>query len=117
MNLRPWFAQGLTPSALGLVSNLFGRSLQKARRDHSHPTTPASDNATDFASSSLRWANGFFTQVRIGAGATIQTSGSGSPEGVKTAPVGSTWGRTDGGAGTSFYVKESGSGNTGWVAK
>ncbi len=43
--------------------------------------------------------------------------GSGSPEGVVTAPVGSTFHRTDGGAGTSFYVKESGTGNTGWVGK
>ena len=46
-----------------------------------------------------------------------QRFGSGSPEGVVTAPVGATYNRTDGGAGTSFYVKESGSGNTGWVAK
>lgn len=44
-------------------------------------------------------------------------AGSGSPESVVTASVGSTYRRTDGGAGTSFYVKESGSGNTGWVAK
>lgn len=43
--------------------------------------------------------------------------GSGSPEGTLVAPVGSTYHRTDGGAGTSFYVKESGSGNTGWVGK
>jgi len=44
-------------------------------------------------------------------------SGSGSPEGAVTAAVGSTYHRTDGGSGTSFYVKESGTGNTGWVAK
>lgn len=44
-------------------------------------------------------------------------SGSGTPESNVTAPVGSTYRRTDGGAGTSFYVKESGSGNTGWVGK
>jgi len=44
-------------------------------------------------------------------------SGSGTPEGAVTAPVGSLYSRTDGGAGTSFYVKESGTGNTGWVAK
>lgn len=44
-------------------------------------------------------------------------SGTGTPEGVKTAPVGSTYHRKDGGAGTSFYVKESGAGNTGWVGK
>jgi hypothetical protein len=43
--------------------------------------------------------------------------GTGDPEGVLAAPVGSRWGRTDGGAGTCLYVKESGTGNTGWVAK
>lgn len=44
-------------------------------------------------------------------------SGAGSPEGVVIAPVGSIYTRTDGGAGTTLYVKESGTGNTGWVAK
>jgi hypothetical protein len=44
-------------------------------------------------------------------------SGSGSPEGVVTANVGSLYTRTNGGAGTTLYVKESGSGNTGWVGK
>jgi hypothetical protein len=43
--------------------------------------------------------------------------GAGTPEASITAPVGSTYSRTDGGAGTSFYVKESGAGNTGWVGK
>lgn len=43
--------------------------------------------------------------------------GTGSPEGSQTARIGSTYHRVDGGAGTSFYVKESGTGNTGWVAK
>lgn len=42
--------------------------------------------------------------------------GSGSPEGVITAPIGSYFTREDGGASTTFYVKESGTGNTGWVA-
>lgn len=44
-------------------------------------------------------------------------TGTGSPEGVVTATVGSTFHRTDGGASTTLYVKESGAGNTGWVAK
>lgn len=44
-------------------------------------------------------------------------SGTGSPESAVTAPVGSLWLRTDGGTSTTLYVKESGSGNTGWVAK
>jgi hypothetical protein len=48
---------------------------------------------------------------------TIITRGAGSPEGAVTAPVGSLFTRTDGGASTTLYVKESGTGNTGWVAK
>jgi hypothetical protein len=47
----------------------------------------------------------------------ILHSGTGSPESVVTAPVGSMYLRTDGGSGTTFYVKETGTGNTGWAAK
>ena len=43
--------------------------------------------------------------------------GAGSPEGVVTAMIGSLFLNSTGGAGTSLYVKESGTGNTGWVAK
>lgn len=43
--------------------------------------------------------------------------GAGTPEGAVTAPVGSLFTRTDGGANTTLYVKESGASNTGWVAK
>lgn len=46
----------------------------------------------------------------------VQT-GNGSPEGVLAAPVGSMYLRTDGGAGSTLYVKESGKAATGWVAK
>ena len=44
-------------------------------------------------------------------------SGSGTPESSQNAVVGSLYMRSDGGENTSLYVKESGSGNTGWVAK
>lgn len=44
-------------------------------------------------------------------------TGAGSPESSITAPVGSLYTRTNGGANTTLYVKESGTGNTGWVAK
>lgn len=46
---------------------------------------------------------------------TKVTSGTGSPQGVLTAPVGSVFLRTDGAAGTTIYSKETGAGNTGWV--
>lgn len=42
---------------------------------------------------------------------------SGTPEGANSGDVGSICVRTDGAAGTTLYVKESGTGNTGWVAK
>lgn len=44
-------------------------------------------------------------------------SGTGSPEGVVTAPIGSLYSNLSGGASTTLYVKTSGSGNTGWTAK
>jgi len=44
-------------------------------------------------------------------------TGTGTPEGVVTANIGSLFLRQDGGASTTLYVKESGTGNTGWVAK
>lgn len=43
-------------------------------------------------------------------------TGTGTPEGSVTASVGAIYNRSDGGAGTTLYVKESGTGNTGWVA-
>jgi len=50
------------------------------------------------------------------AGNALIYLGSGSPVGVVSAPVGSIYQRTDGGASTSLYIKESGTGNTGWRA-
>jgi hypothetical protein len=52
-----------------------------------------------------------------GDGIKVQDfTGYGSPENVVTAGIGSTYRRIDGGASTSLYVKESGTGNTGWRA-
>lgn len=54
--------------------------------------------------------------LKVNNTASTINSGSGAPEGTLSAAVGSLYMRTDGGADTSLYVKESGSGNTGWVA-
>jgi hypothetical protein len=56
-------------------------------------------------------------QIAIRAGDTKWYSSAGSPEGVVTAGVGSMYTNTTGSAGTTLYVKESGTGNTGWVAQ
>lgn len=42
---------------------------------------------------------------------------TGTPEAQITAVVGTLALRTDGGAGSTLYIKETGAGNTGWVAK
>lgn len=42
--------------------------------------------------------------------------GDGAPEGVVTAPIGCIYERANGGTSTTIYIKESGTGNTGWVA-
>jgi hypothetical protein len=51
------------------------------------------------------------------SGGIIWAVGAGTPEAAVTAPVGSLFLRTDGGASTTLYVKTSGTGNTGWTAK
>jgi hypothetical protein len=43
--------------------------------------------------------------------------GAGTPETVVRGGIGSQWLRTDGGAVTTLYIKESGTAKTGWVAK
>ncbi len=56
------------------------------------------------------------TKLVLANGPSVNV-GHSSPEGTVVASVGSLYMRTAGGASTSFYVKEFGSGNTGWVAK
>jgi hypothetical protein len=84
-------------------------------------TAPALSKSGGTMSMTYSAGVGSFRAPSLGLGATggpIWISGSGSPETFFSAPVGSIYSRTNGGALTSFYVKESGgTGNTGWVAK
>lgn len=57
------------------------------------------------------------TQSQIISPTTTVLFGSGSPEGVQAAGIGSLYLRLDGGAGTTVYFKESGTGTSGWVAR
>lgn len=61
------------------------------------------------------------TSASIGTTLTLTSAvlraGNGTPEGVVTGSVGDLFLRRDGGASTTLYIKESGAGNTGWVAK
>jgi hypothetical protein len=59
---------------------------------------------------------------RIRLTSTVQQTGctsnvgTGAPEGVVTAPPGSDYRNLSGGSGTTFYIKRTGTGNTGWFA-
>jgi hypothetical protein len=72
----------------------------------------ADDSAYASFNAGIVGAVGYFSNASV-----VWRTGTGDPNGVYTAAVGSIFSRTDGGAGTSFYVKESGTGNTGRVAK
>jgi hypothetical protein len=83
---------------------------------------PTINNAVRFGGAGSSWSAGYMSSLHLGqsgtaTGVVFFTTGTGSPEGVVIASVGSLFTRTDGGAGTTLYVKESGTGNTGWVAK
>ncbi|MBE0539006.1 MAG: hypothetical protein IH620_04790 [Ignavibacterium sp.] len=84
---------------------------------NSNGITARSDNGTFYLTSTTgnrgalrfnRTSDAYFADIVIGAG---------SPEGSVSARVGSIYLRTDGGAGSVLYVKETGIRNTGWVAK
>ena len=60
-------------------------------------------------------APGSTAGLELGTNGPRIMAGTGSPESVVSAPVGSLWLRTD--SSTTLYVKQTGTGNTGWVAK
>lgn len=78
---------------------------------------PQTDVITTLGLSTKRLSGTYSQTFYPGAGLAKWTSGAGSPEGAITAVVGSMYTNTTGGAGTTLYVKETGTGNTGWVAK
>jgi hypothetical protein len=83
-------------------------------------TVPALSRSGGTLSMTYGAGTGTFRAPQLGLGATggpIWLSGATSPEGANTASPGSLYSRTSGGANTTLYVKEIGTGNTGWVAK
>jgi len=110
-----------TPQVLGFGACIFGQSVSRSVACGMDLFVGDNDTwvaGTSQASNRMSLAGNVLS---VTSGLNIGTSrfrtGTGSPEGVVTAPVGSLYTRTDGGAGTTLYVKESGTGNTGWVAK
>ena len=77
-----------------------------------HPDS-ATENLTlnDDGSVSISKLN----NLELGSSGPRVMSGTGSPEGSVTAPVGSIWFQTDSTVGVTHWRKATGSGNTGWV--
>jgi len=69
--------------------------------------------SADYLGTDLRMLNadGLRAKQAQLANGTIVLDGTGFPEGVETAPAGSLYARTNG----LLYLKDSGSGNTGWL--
>ena len=123
---EPNSAVGLTGRAFYATGDITGTASQRPYGpmqtdgtwlhgiDHTLAVYTDTNATTMLAGQGVAWLTG-----TTGTPTNIcrDTAGTGSPEGVVTANKGSTYRRFDGAAGTCFYVKESGTGNTGWVAK
>lgn len=109
----------IQPTGSGLSA---GGALLRAKRSAGEGTNAGTDVMRLLYSGQLRLSGNESGWIRCyNEDATTEKwrlqIGSGSPEGVVTAQVGSLYLRTNGGAGTTLYVKESGTGNTGWIGK
>lgn len=79
--------------------------------------TPINDGVDVLGDNTHRWKNVYSKDGMVLGTNVVITTGANTPEGAVTAVVGSLYLRNNGGANTTLYVKESGTGNTGWVAK
>jgi hypothetical protein len=76
--------------------------------------SPINVNLYDLGRSFLPWRRLYLGPD--GTNVPYFSAGTGTPEAVVTAPPGSVFMRKDGASGTVLYVKETGTGNTGWIA-
>jgi len=60
-------------------------------------------------------AASFLEELATEINLNTPVQGSGSPEGVITAEIGQRYMDTAGTAGSVLYIKQSGSGDTGWI--
>lgn len=121
--LEAWFNTISSSNSAGKRVMRFGNaadvfSVQRLSDDslsiQSTPFKLANDAPTDSLAIA---ASGAVTMAGTVAAGNFKR-GTGSPENVVTGSVGDLYTRTDGGANTTLYVKESGNNsNTGWVAK
>ena len=132
------YSAAITPAAFTLPASTYGKWMLRLRINDAVTNQGALNKFTDESTAfEVLPVNGIHD---LGSGETTQFDaqrswtghqklnlaklavalpivGIGSPEGAVPARVGSLYLRQDGGAGSTFYVKESGTGSTGWVSK
>ena len=113
---------GLSGSLLSSASPVMngtasaGTAVVPSRQDHVHPSdTSRAPTASPTFTGRVTVASG--AANGISQSGTLDLVGTGSPEGVVTAPVGSTWRDTNATTGAIKWIKASGTGNTGWVVE
>jgi hypothetical protein len=105
----------------GVTGNTFMGCMNLT--SHDSPTlVDSAGHVTVIGSSGARFVDSVSAPAFYAGSGTMAvtprwTSGAGSPESVLAAPIGSLYSRTDGGTSTTLYVKQSGTGSVGWVAK
>jgi hypothetical protein len=103
------------PESFSSSAPLTPKEIQEVQRILSDPTAFPYDFKTWLvAYVSLRIT---ISQSQVVTSAVDILRGTGSPEGAVAGAVGSVYLRTDGGAGTTIYFKESGGGTSGWVRR
>jgi hypothetical protein len=112
---RLYYVQQIVSNIGDLILTFDGVTRLFLKNDGS--ITPATNEAQVLGSVINRWLALHTKELFVGPSSAKWTSNSGTPEGNVSGVVGSLYTRTDGGAGTTLYVKESGTGQTGWVAK
>jgi len=111
-----WGSQSVSSLLLNASLDLLELSASSVTSSLIPSTSTTADLGTPIGLLGSYWYNLYVNTIQLEAGPTW-TSGSGTPEGTVTASVGSLYTDTSGGTGSTLYVKESGTGNTGWVAK
>ena len=103
------------PITLGLSGTLTNFKIQQGGTYTNSSAIGYFANVTK--SNQIQLGNQNITEIEWGNGLLGWYRGSGTPEGVITANIGSIYSNTNGGANITTYVKETGNGtNTGWLA-
>lgn len=116
VNEASFTIKGVTATITGSNSvDLVESTLGRGVRLRASSFVPLTDSVITLGADTLKWQDIFLNRNIVWNGSTnslFDTWGSGSPEGVKTARLGSIYRDTLNGV---IYKKASGTGNTGWI--